>query len=77
MHFWLLFFPHAVFDILKGALSQPERTPLGTQKDAFWEPKGIILITNKLQNVFFKTSDGDCFLPIVPVKNAPENGGKA
>ena len=29
MHFWLLFFPHAVFDILKGALSQPERAPLG------------------------------------------------
>ena len=53
MHFWLLFFPHAVFDILKGALSQPERAPLGTQKDAFWEPKGIILITNKLQNMFF------------------------
>ena len=53
MHFWLLFFPHAVFDILKGALSQPERAPFGTQKDAFWEPKGIILITNKLQHMFF------------------------
>ncbi len=54
MHFWLLFFPHAVFDILKGALLQPERAPFGTQKTAFWKPKGIILITNKLQNVFLK-----------------------